>query len=193
MTHSADLTGRARIRMSALRLFAEHGFSSTSLRAIAADAGVSHALVRHHFGSKEKLREAVDEDVLDAFDAVLSDIGEREGETESLAAFGEASARLFGTDAIRREYLRRALAEGSDLSARLFARLLEGVRVRLSTMGGTDERWAPYQVLFLVLGPMLLEPVMRPGLDTPVFDPVVVAERSAANQRLIAHGMFAKD
>ncbi|MFE1166432.1 TetR/AcrR family transcriptional regulator [Nocardiopsis sp. NPDC058789] len=193
MTHSADLTGRARIRMSALRLFAEQGFSNTSLRAIAADADVSHALVRHHFGSKENLREVVDEDVMDAFDTALSDVGAREGEPEGLAAFGEASARLFGTDQVRREYLRRALAEGSDLSARLFARLLEGVRLRLSTMGATDERWAPYQVLFLILGPMLLEPVMRPGLDTPVFDPAVVADRSAANQHLLTHGMFARD
>ncbi|NKY97041.1 TetR/AcrR family transcriptional regulator [Nocardiopsis alborubida] len=190
MTHSADLTGRARIRMSALRLFSEQGFSSTSLRAIATDAGVSHALVRHHFGSKEKLREAVDEDVLDAFDEILSDIGEREGGPENLAAFSEASVKLFGTDAVRREYLRRALAEGSDLSARLFARLLEGVRIRLSAMGGTGGHWAPYQVLFLILGPMLLEPAMRPGLDRPVFDPAVVAERSAANQRLLTRGMF---
>lgn len=59
----ADLTARARIRDAAIRRFAVDGFA-VGLRAIAADVGVSPALVLHHFGSKDGLREECDDYVL---------------------------------------------------------------------------------------------------------------------------------
>jgi AcrR family transcriptional regulator len=46
---------RAAIAASAGRLFAARGYDRTSLRAIAADAGVDPALVTHYFGSKQRL------------------------------------------------------------------------------------------------------------------------------------------
>lgn len=55
-----DLTTRARIRDAALRLFAERGIDGATIRDIAREAGVSAGLIRHHFGSKEALREACD-------------------------------------------------------------------------------------------------------------------------------------
>jgi AcrR family transcriptional regulator len=54
-----DLTATARIRDSAIEQFGEHGFD-VGLRAIATAAGVSAALVIHHFGSKDGLRAACD-------------------------------------------------------------------------------------------------------------------------------------
>jgi AcrR family transcriptional regulator len=59
----ADLTARARIRDAAIARFAAEGVSATSVRAIAGDAGVSPALVIHHFGSKDALRVACDQHV----------------------------------------------------------------------------------------------------------------------------------
>lgn len=59
-----DLTARARIRDAALQHFAEHGFERSTIRGIAETAGVSSGLVRHHFGSKQALRDACDEYVL---------------------------------------------------------------------------------------------------------------------------------
>ncbi|RZU51792.1 TetR family transcriptional regulator [Krasilnikovia cinnamomea] len=56
-----DLTARARIRDAAIDLFAEHGFAAATVRDIAQRAGVSSGLLRHHFGSKEGLRDACDE------------------------------------------------------------------------------------------------------------------------------------
>jgi AcrR family transcriptional regulator len=46
---------RAEILASARTLFAARGFGSTSVRAIAAEAGVDPALVHHYFGSKDDL------------------------------------------------------------------------------------------------------------------------------------------
>ena len=52
---------RDRIADAARRLFAERGFDRTSIRAIAAEAGVDPALVHHYFGTKQRLFiEAVD-------------------------------------------------------------------------------------------------------------------------------------
>jgi AcrR family transcriptional regulator len=59
----ADLTARARIRDAAIARFAADGVASTTVRAIAADAGVSPALVIHHFWSKDALRVACDQHV----------------------------------------------------------------------------------------------------------------------------------
>jgi TetR/AcrR family transcriptional regulator, regulator of cefoperazone and chloramphenicol sensitivity len=59
-----DLTARARIRDAAMKHFGEHGFEKATIRGIAEEAGVSSGLIRHHFGSKEALRDACDEYVL---------------------------------------------------------------------------------------------------------------------------------
>jgi AcrR family transcriptional regulator len=60
MRSADDLTAVARIRAAAIDQFGQHGFN-VGLRAIAQAAGVSAALVIHHFGSKEGLRKACDE------------------------------------------------------------------------------------------------------------------------------------
>ena len=46
---------RDRILSSARELFARNGIANTSIRAVAAGAGVDSALVHHYFGTKEKL------------------------------------------------------------------------------------------------------------------------------------------
>ena len=51
----ADSGTRAAILAAARRLFAQRGYTQTSLRAIAAEAGVTSPLVVHFFGSKAHL------------------------------------------------------------------------------------------------------------------------------------------
>ncbi|MGN9778801.1 TetR family transcriptional regulator [Micromonospora sp. H33] len=46
---------RARIAAAARELFLEHGYKGTTVRAIAAAAGVDSALISYHFGSKQGL------------------------------------------------------------------------------------------------------------------------------------------
>ena len=60
-----DLTARARIREAALEHFAHDGYERATIRAIAKTAGVSPGLLRHHYGSKEDLREACDDYVFE--------------------------------------------------------------------------------------------------------------------------------
>lgn len=47
------------IRAAAIALFAEFGYEATSIRAIAARAGVDPALVHHYFGAKKQLHATV--------------------------------------------------------------------------------------------------------------------------------------
>lgn len=63
----SDRTAVSRIRDAALTEFAEHGVAATTMKAVAAAAGVSAQLVVHHFGSKEGLATACDEYVLRLF------------------------------------------------------------------------------------------------------------------------------
>lgn len=51
-------TSRDRILTAARALFAEHGYTRTTLRAIAADAGCDVALIPHYFGNKQGLFDA---------------------------------------------------------------------------------------------------------------------------------------
>ena len=62
---SSDLTAEARIRQAAIELFPVDGIDGTTIRAVAAAASVSPALVLHHFGSKQGLLDACDDYVVD--------------------------------------------------------------------------------------------------------------------------------
>lgn len=60
MTHAVtSLSTRDRILESAVALFSEHGFGSTSVKAIAKHAGVSQGLMYTYFASKDELLRAI--------------------------------------------------------------------------------------------------------------------------------------
>lgn len=54
MIQAADIT-RKRVLQAAERLFADHGYKETSVRAIVTKAGVNQAAINYHFRSKEGL------------------------------------------------------------------------------------------------------------------------------------------
>src|SRR5215468_1177003 len=110
-----DLTARARIRQAALAQFTEHGYERTTIRGVAAAAGVSPGLVRHHFGSKQALRDAVDAHV-------MGEILRINDELKEDSARGDLRRTILSRDVMRpyQGYLMRALTEGSPTLARLF-------------------------------------------------------------------------
>lgn len=109
-----DLTARARIRQAALAQFAAVGFTRATIRGIATEAGVSPGLLRHHFGSKEALRDAVDAYVMD----------EIRRANEEVTAAGRTGdfAMSVSREAFRpfQRYLARALLDGSPTVAAMF-------------------------------------------------------------------------
>jgi AcrR family transcriptional regulator len=62
---------RARIVDAARRLFASRGFEDVTMAEVAAEAGVARATVFNQFGSKRALVEAITEEVIAYYDAML--------------------------------------------------------------------------------------------------------------------------
>ena len=65
---------RDRILAKACLLFAEHGYDSVTTRQIAAESGVRHGSLRHHFTSKEALYTEVFRKVYDLDNALTYDV-----------------------------------------------------------------------------------------------------------------------
>lgn len=63
---------RRNILNVAASCFAQAGFDRASVRDIAAEAGVSHGVLRHHFGSKADLWQAVMSEVFSEFQAKVA-------------------------------------------------------------------------------------------------------------------------
>lgn len=173
----SDLTGKARIRHAALILFANDGYAQTSLRSIAREAGVSLALITHHFGSKHQLRAAVDEDVIDTFARVIQGVlmgAEQCSQHEVDSELADEVARLLEGRPELCAYLRRSVViDGGGNGAALVNSLLASVRVLFERPGVSDgERdpaWQSLQFFLLILGPTLLEPMLHkslPGIYT---------------------------
>ncbi|WP_433258869.1 TetR/AcrR family transcriptional regulator [Streptosporangium sp. CA-135522] len=103
-----DLTARARIRDAAMLHFAEQGFERATIRGIAETAGVSSGLVRHHFGSKQALREACDAHLVKMIRRLNDEVrsGHALDKTNPVATANAAMGPYRG-------YLARALVEGS--------------------------------------------------------------------------------
>ena len=119
MRSADDLTGVARIRDAAIEQVGQHGFS-VGLRAIASAAGVSAALVIHHFGSKEGLLRACDDYIAEQV---------REAKTESLRSADPASwltqMAEIETYAPMMAYLVRSMQSGSDLAKSFWQRMID--------------------------------------------------------------------
>lgn len=184
----ADLTARARIREAAIELFARDGVDATSMRSIAALARVSPSLVIHHYGTKAKLRQAVDEAVLSAFEAALLTVNIDGTAVEVSDRLNRAVAGIIGGDRAVRDYLGRSLFEANPSSQRLFDALTDLVTDGLDALEdarivrrGTDRTWRAYAVLFIILGPIVLSRQLEARLHADAFDPDVVLARSTSN------------
>ena len=124
-----DRTARAVIWDEALRLFADRGPDGVSVRQILAADAVSPGLVVHHFGSKEGLRQAVDEHGLGLFDRMLGVVtGEDAAGLYDPAAPGPAAeviVKHLPAGSPVPGYLRRLLLADGDTGRELFRRLFQ--------------------------------------------------------------------
>src|SRR3954471_4213439 len=111
MSSTDDLTARAPIRDAAIALMADRGTAGATVRDIAQAAGVSSGLLRHHFGSKEGLRDACDEFALNQ----LTALGLQFTETSVLGRITPDTMRL-------QRYVIRSMMDGSPSAMAMFDR-----------------------------------------------------------------------
>lgn len=121
MRSAEDLTAVARIRDAAIDQFGREGFA-VGLRAIATAAGVSPALVIHHFGSKDGLREACDDFITETVYASKSVTIQSSDPATWFAEMAEIEEF-----APMMAYLVRSLQTGGDLAKTLWRSMIDNV------------------------------------------------------------------
>lgn len=128
---------REEILAAARQLFAQRGYQATTMRAIAAEAGVNAALVHHYYGSKEQLLIAAMNLPLNPADVIreLRDAGPREQLGERLVRFFVRTWRDPQTGQALQALLRASAS--SDAGAATMRQFVENVMLaRLTTLLG---------------------------------------------------------
>lgn len=187
-----DATAAVRIREAAIARFGRQGFERTSVREIAADAGVSPALVIHHFGSKEGLRTACDE-------AIVRELMAEKAKTDA-PAIGETMREWldhperFGTYI---DYFATMLADGSEGGNRLFDRLVRETEAMLEqgVAAGTmhpssDPEMLAVTITLNGLAPLLLRDQLARVLGVPLVSAAAVRRMSLPTLELYTHGLY---
>ena len=141
--------GKIQIRDAALALFAEHGPDAVSMRDIAAAADVSLGLLVHHFGTKERLRHAVDELVAGVFDGMIGSLVEdpdtHAAEGGMAGGIAEVMLAHLPANSPMPAYLRRLVVSGDAAGHALF------------------RHWFDFTVE--VIGRLEAEGLVRPSVD----------------------------
>ncbi|MCL2780608.1 MAG: TetR/AcrR family transcriptional regulator [Actinomycetia bacterium] len=171
-----DLTAKARIRNAALDLFAQRGEDGTTMRAVAARAGVTVGLIVHHYGHKEALREAVEADIVARFADAIESVPLRGKASEVVAARDQAVAGMLAASPAVVDYLRRVILhpqrERRDLVSKLSQLAAEQI-TELRALGlASNRQTLGRQVVGLMvrqLGELFLQPLVDRITDE--FDP----------------------
>lgn len=189
-----DAGRRGRLLDAALALYARDGVAAASLRAIAASAGVTPALVSYYFGGKDRLLNAVvEERLLPAVELLR----------EHVAAAGEDAGALAGgfvrgvhAVVARHPWLpslwvREVLSEGGALRDLLLTRIAPKVpRVLAERFGAArargalnpdlDPRLLVVSLVGLALFPFAAEPVWRRLFDAADIDHAALLRHTLA-------------
>jgi len=162
-----DLTARARIRNAALDLYSHYGEDRISLRAIASEAKVSLGVVQHHFQTKAKLREAVDQLVVDYFAQAIAEVSTDGTPAQIAAARDEAVRQMLRDSPTVINYLRRTLLEPSESRLHLLDVIVDLTRrevgaLRRSGRASTKRRESVQIARILVqqMGELFLQPMI---------------------------------
>ncbi|MDE0546050.1 TetR/AcrR family transcriptional regulator [Microbacterium sp. C7(2022)] len=195
-----ERTARERIVASALRLFAERGVDAVSLRDVASDADVSVALIPHHFGTREGLRDAVDAHVIAIFDAL-----EQQPPTEltgdgAVAGFVEALLSALPQGSPIPAYVRRLLLSGTEGGRLLFrrwyelsVRLLANLEVHDIARPAVDPQMRAAFLLVNDLAMILLHEHVHDATGVDPLSPDGSARWAAEAIDAYTHGVFRKE
>ena len=193
---SEERSSVERIRNAALKSSATYGTSTTSLRAVAAAAGVSVGLVQHHFGTKAGLVKAVDDHVLGLVIAAIAP-PLAEPPADSIAEMGSRVTRIVAEQPDIVDYLGRALIDGSPLGTTIFD-TLAGLGMarwnkrneRGETRPEVDLTWAALNALVLPLGTLILRGHIERQLPESFTTPAQLERSQDSVNTLLREGLF---
>jgi AcrR family transcriptional regulator len=184
------------IRRAALKSFATRGAAATSLRSVAADAGVSLGLVQHHFETKAGLVKAVDDYVMSVVIAVVSQpvsVPPR----DSIADMGTRVTTLVVEHPHVVDYFGRALIDGSPLGVTIWDTLAAFGTTRWNTRkengearDDIDVTWAAFNSLVLALGTLILRGHIERQIPDAFSSPVQLQRWQDSVNTLLREGLF---
>lgn len=195
---TSDLSAQARIRNAALEGFALRGVAETSIRDVAAAAGVSPGLVQHHFGTKDGLRAAVNEYVIAVAVETFADLVS-EDSPEAWRTMGDTVTTWVKDNAIALRYLARGLSEGDADATGILESLLRIAQEKwlepLADAGalrpGVDRDWAAIHVFIFNLACVFFEPAISRHLPEPFFTATQLERWNTATTELYRHALIA--
>lgn len=173
-----DLTAKARIRNTALELFAVLGEEGTSMRRIAGDAGVTVGLIVHHFGTKDRLREEVERYIVEQFAEAIASVPTDTSPREIGRRRDRAVAEMLAAQPFVVTYVRRAAlglnGPHDDLMRRLTQLAIDEIaRARNAGLPASDRSDAHRVIEKMTqqLGQLLLQPMIDSMWDQFGEDP----------------------
>jgi AcrR family transcriptional regulator len=192
-----ELSAIDRIRIAALKILATRGASGTSLRAVAAAAGVSLGSVQHHFATKAGLIEAVDDWALAV---VVTAITQPIPDTtaDSVAEIGDRVTGMIAEQPEIADYIGRALIDGRPVGGMIFDSLLNSGMARWhrrsergETRADLDLTWAAINSLVLALGALMMRGHIERHLPGPFTSPPQLERWQGSVNSLLREGLFA--
>lgn len=191
-----ELKKLERIREAALKNFATQGASGTSLRSVAADAGVSLGLVQHHFETKAGLIKAVDDYVMSQVIAVVAQPVSAPPR-DSIADMGTRITALLLEHPDVVDYLGRALIDGSPLGTTIWDTLAAFGTARWNTRKENGEArpdidvtWAALNSLVLALGTTILRGHIERQVPNAFSSPLQLQRWQESANTLLREGLF---
>ena len=191
-----ELSAIDRIRNAAMKILATHGASGTSLRAVAAAAGVSLGSVQHHFATKAGLVKAVDDWALAVVvTAITQPIPD--SAPDSVAEIGHRVTRMIAEQPEIADYIGRALIDGRPVGDMIFDSLLNSGMARWhrrsergETRADLDLTWAAINSLVLALGALMMRSHIERHLPEPLTSPAQLERWQGSVNSLLREGLF---
>lgn len=190
--------GKQKILAAALELFAEHGYTGTSIREVAESAGQSFALVRFHFKSKLGLKSAVDEYVIKFINDSIVEFEQKEADYFEVNLWLDASRKISSESSIYK-YIRRATLENDPSSIKILqtyyslhkTMIAKGVEKGV-VRANVDQKYTSLMSMFITLGPMLFSTMVEHEFGVSVYDEEFEAQLKQAQRDVSLSGITAK-
>jgi AcrR family transcriptional regulator len=179
-------TGREQLIRAAICLFGRDGYGAIPVRKVADVAGVSFALIRFHFGSKEGLREAAEERVISSYLGLVAQASEARTLDELLHQIDET---MVDFPEVTR-FLRRAIIDDRPIARRFLSELLKLEKLQRRSplfKGLPEDSFLRDPIINLArrVGYILLAPQLEEMMGVKVFCPSELKRRNMKEARAI--------
>lgn len=176
-----DAAGRQALLRATIVVVAAGGLRALTYRAVASEAGVSHGLVRHHFGTRDQL-------IAEAMEFAIGESLAGSNMVEAVASFDDFAAgieslaeRESEIQSFQYELLleARRRPELGELAARHYNAYRDAIIAQLGRLGVNDPELA--DLIWFALDGIVFKQLVAPGDAAPALRRVRALVAQAAN------------